>query len=316
MSEATPGLDVDPIKHLQQMKKALMDNDNIFGANSVIPSVREQIGNLQQLRQSYRGANRKKLLQVQTQFGDLCGWLYQDSGDYRAAAYWSGRALEWAHMCEDRDAVAFILARRSQLAGDMGDGEEALDAAGAALRLAPREAVRIRAVAMTYAAHGHALRCDATNCQRTYDVAQSLTEQLKPDPASPWALFFDHSYIEVRRARSLTLFGEFELAVASFHKAISRLPCGYRRDRGVYLAQQAVAHLGNNDVEQAYAIGLQALIIGVETGSSRIIDELKRLDSALRKSPAIPGSADFRDTMNEAFSRWNRTDGEAEREGN
>lgn len=90
MSEATPSLGIDPIEHLQQMKKVLMDNDNIFGANSVILSVREQIGNLQQLRQGYQGASRKKILQVQAQFGDLCGWLYQDSGDYRAAAYWSG----------------------------------------------------------------------------------------------------------------------------------------------------------------------------------------------------------------------------------
>lgn len=202
MSEATPGLGIDPIEHLQQMKKVLMDNDNIFGANSVILSAREQIGNLQQLRQSYRGASRKKLLQVQTQFGDLCGWLYQDSGDYRAAAYWSGRALEWAHMCEDQDAVAFILARRSQLAGDVEDGAEALDAAEAALRLAPQDASRIRAVAMTYAAHGHALRRDATSSERSYAMAQGLAGRLKPDTASPWAQLFDHSYIEVQRARS------------------------------------------------------------------------------------------------------------------
>lgn len=190
-----------------------MDNDNIFGANSVILSAREQIGNLQQLRQSYRGASRKKILQVQAQFGDLCGWLYQDSGDYRAAAYWSGRALEWAHMCEDQGAVAFILARRSQLAGDVEDGAEALDAAEATLKLAPQDASRIRAVAMTYAVHGHALRRDTTNCERSYAMTQGLAGRLKPDPASPWALFFDHSYIEVQRARSLMLFGEYGSAV-------------------------------------------------------------------------------------------------------
>lgn len=230
-SEATPGLDIDPIEHLQQMKKVLMDNDNFFGANSVILSVREQVGNLQQLRQSYRGASRKKLLQVQTRFGDLCG-----------------------------------------------------DAAEAALRLAPQDAGRIRAVAMTYAAHGHALRRDATNCERSYAAAQDLTGRLKPDPISPWALFFNHSYIEVRRARSLTLFGEYWSAVESFNKAITRLPRGYRRGRGVYLARQAVAHLGNNDVEQACEVGLRALILGVETGSLRIIEELERLNSALRKS--------------------------------
>jgi tetratricopeptide (TPR) repeat protein len=302
-SEATPGLDIDPVEHLQQMKKVLMDNDNIFGANSVILSVREQIGNLQRLRQGYRGVDRNKLLQLQIQFADLCGWLYQDSGDYRAAAYWSGRALEWAHMCGDQDAVAFILARRSQLAGDMEDGAEALDAAEAALNLAPQGAIRIGAVAMTYAAHGHALRRDVTNCERSYAMAQSLAGQLKPDPTSPWALFLDNSYIEVQRARSLTLFGEYETAVESFQRAISCLPRGYRRDRGVYLARQAVAHLGDNDLEQACAVGLRALEIGVETRSSRIIHELKYFDAALKKFSTTSVAADFHDAMNWAFLR-------------
>lgn len=300
--QATPGLDTDPVEHLQQMKNALMDNDNVFGPNSVILSVQEQIGNLQQLRQSYRGANREKLLQVQAQFADLCGWLYQDSGNYRAAVYWSGRALEWAHMCGDHDAIAFILARRSQLAGDMEDPAEALDAAEAALNMASQGTVRIAAVAMTYAAHGHARRRDKKSCDRSYAMAQDLAGRLEADPASPWALFLDHSYIEVRRARSLTSFGEYSEAVESFQKTISCLPLSYRRNRGVYLAWEAIAHIGNSDVEQASTVGLQALTIGDETGSSRIIGELKYLDTALMKVSTTAGK-NFHDAMHGTFSR-------------
>jgi len=304
VSEATPGLDIDPIEHFQQMKKVLMDNDNAFGANSVILSVHEQIGTLQQLRQSCRGATQRKLLHIQTQFADLCGWLYQDSGDYRAAAYWAGRALEWSHMCGDHDAIAFILARGSQLAGDMEDPMEAVDAAEAAIKNAPQKVGRIVAVAMTYAAHGHALWRDRTNCERSYAMAQSLVGRLEADQDSPWALFLDHSYIEVQRARSLTFLGEYGAAVESFQKAISCLPCGYRRDRGVYLAREAVAHLGNGDVEQASRVGLQALAIGAETGSTRIIVELKHLDATLRKFSTTSSAADFRDAMNETRAQW------------
>jgi hypothetical protein len=183
VSEATPALDIDPVEHFQQMKKALVDNDNTFGANSVILSAQEQISTIQPLRQSCRGADRKKLLQVQTQFADLCGWLYQDSGDYRAAAYWSGRALEWSHMCDDRDAIAHILARKSHLTLDMRDPAEALDAAEAALNMAPRVSGRVVAIAMTFAAHGHALRRDRTNCERSYAMAQDLLGRLEMDPA-------------------------------------------------------------------------------------------------------------------------------------
>lgn len=205
-------------------------------------------------------------------------------------------------MCGDRDAIAFILARRSQLAGDMEDPAEALDAAEAALNMASQKGVRIVAVAMTYAAHGHALRRDKTNCERSYARAQDLAVRLEADPASPWALFLDHSYIEVQRARSLTLFGEYGAAIESFQKAISCLPCGYRRDRGVYLAREAVAHIGNSDVEQASTVGLQALTIGAETGSSRIIGELKYLDTALRKF-STTAATDFHDVMHGTFPR-------------
>lgn len=303
---ATPAgldrFDVDPVEHFQRMKNLLMDHDNIFGANSVILSTQEQIDNLQQLRQSCRGADREKLLHIQTQFADLCGWLYQDSGDYHAATYWSGRALEWAHMRDDQDAIAFILARRSQLAGDMGDPTEAIDAAEAALNTAPHDASRVVAVAMTYAAHAHALGGNKVSCERSYAMAHEVAARLEADHASPWALFFNHSYVEVQRGRSLIVLGEYDSAVESFRKAVSGLPHGYRRDCGVYLAREAAAHMGQGDVEQASAVGLQALAIGAETRSARIIGELKRLDAALRKFSSSANVANFHEAMRATFS--------------
>ncbi|MGH3822022.1 MAG: hypothetical protein ACRDRA_04170 [Pseudonocardiaceae bacterium] len=301
--EGASVIDVDPVEHFQQIKKTLMDNDNLFGAGSVVQSVQEQISTIQRLRQSYRGAVQQTLLQVQTQFADLCGWAYQDSGDYRASTYWSGRALEWSHMCGDREATSFILARRSQLAADMGDPTDAVDAAEAALKMMSGESSRVLAAALTYAAHGHALRRDRANCERYYTMAQNLLERLETDPACPWALFMDRSYIEVQRARSLTFLGDYGAAVKSFQAAISALPRGYRRDRGVYLAREAIAHVGNGDAEQACAVGFQALVIGVETGSRRIIGELESLDAALKKFPSTSNVTGFREAMNEAFSR-------------
>ncbi|MGQ0775404.1 MAG: hypothetical protein ACT4NY_13430 [Pseudonocardiales bacterium] len=301
-SEEASVIDVDLVEHFQQIKKTLMDNDNLFGAGSVVQSTQEQISTIQRLRQSYRGAGQQKLLQVQTQFADLCGWAYQDLGDYRASVYWSGRALEWSHMCGDREATSFILARRSQLAADMGDPTEAVDAAEAALKMMSGESGRVMAVALTYAAHGHALRRDSVNCEHSYAMAQDLLERFETDPACPWALFLDRSYIEVQRARSLTFLGECGAAVKSFQEAISTLPRGYPRDRGVYLAREAVAHVGNGDAEQACAVGFQALIIGAETGSGRIIGELESLDAALKKFPSTSSVTDFREAMNEAFT--------------
>ena len=249
-----------------------MDNDNLFGAGSVVQSTQEQIGTIQRLRQGYRGTGQQKLLQVQTQFADLCGWAYQDSGDYWASAYWSGRALGWSHMCGDREATSFILARRSQLAADMGDPAEAVDVADAALKMMSGESGRVMAVALTYAAHGHALRRDSVSCERSYVMTQDLLERLETDPSCPLALFLDCSHIEVQRARSLTFLGKYGAAVKSFQEAIPALHRGYRRDRGVYLAREAVAHVGDGDAEQACAVGFQALVIGAETDPSVLLE--------------------------------------------
>lgn len=301
-SEVSSVFDVDPLEHFQQVKKTLMDSDNLFGPGSVIQATQEQISAIQRLRQSYRGAGRKKLLQIQTQFAEFCGWVYQDSCDYRASLYWSGRALEWSHMCGDREATAFILARRSHLAADMGDPTEAVEAAEAALRMMPGESSRVTVFSLTCAAQGHALRRDSVNCERTYAAARDLLERQETDPSRPWALLLvDHSYIDVHRARSLALLADYAGAVKSFRQAISALPHGYRRDRGVYLAREAVAHVGNGDAEQACAVGFQALTIGAETGSGRIVRELESLDTALNQFPSTSRVADFHEAMNETF---------------
>ncbi len=293
VSEAIPGLDIHPAEHFQQMRKVLIDNDNTFGARTVVLLAQEQINILQRLRQDYRGTDRQKLPHVQTKFAELCGWLYQDSGNYRAAAYWSGRALEWAHMCGDHDAIAYILARKSQLAADMEDPVEAVEAAEAALNMTPRASGSVVILATDFAAQGHALRRDSANCERLYATAQDLVGRPEVDPAGPGPPFAEHSYTEVQRARSLTVLGEYGAAVDSFQKGISGLPRGYRRDCGVYLARKAVAHMSHGDVEQASTVGLQALTIGAETRSGRIIGELKHLDTSLGKFPPNFGCGGF-----------------------
>lgn len=302
VSAAAPGLDIHPAEHFQQMRKVLLDDDRLFGPRTVVLLVQKQIGILQRIRQDYRGVDRQRLLHVQTQFAPFCGWLHQDSGDYQAAAYWYGRALEWAHMCEDDDAVAYMLARKSYLAADMGDPVEAVEAAEAALNVNPRASGWVVTIATVLSAHGYALRRDSASCERLYTTAQDLFGRLETDPSYPWGTFLNRSWIEAQRAHSLAALGEYGASVRSFQEAISSLPRGFRREGGVYLAREAVAHLGHGDVEQASAVGLQALAIGAETSSARIMRELKQLDSSLGKFPASSGAADFHDAMNATFS--------------
>jgi tetratricopeptide (TPR) repeat protein len=254
----------------------------------VIPIAARQVTLMQQLWPSLAGTDLRKLILVQVQFADLLGWLHQDIGEYTAARYWLDRALEWAHITTDSDSVAFILAPKAQLAGDMHNPADAIVVAEAAVRHASPGS-RISAAAATYAAHGYALAGDRAACDRLCDQARTALDGDGGQPG-PWALFMDQPYIDVHQARSHAALGDYRTAATRFRTAINQLQPAYYRDRGVYLAREAAAHARAGEAEHAAALGMQALSIGTETRSGRIFTELAHLEQVLapaRSSPAV-----------------------------
>lgn len=294
--------DVNPIEHLEATRHVLIDTDNLFGPYQSIPIVERQIAAMRSLRPELRGADRRRLVQLQTQYAELCGWFHQDAGNFRAAQHWMREALETSHMAGDPELTTFILARRSQLAGDMQDPIEAVDVAEAAEDTSDPNS-RLAAVAATYGAHGHALRGDAHACHRAYEHAHQLRQSMDPNPDSPWGIWLDAAYIEVHRAQSLSALGEHREAADGFRKAITELPADFHRDRGVYLAREAVALAGAGEAEEAATKGMQALRIGVETGSGRITRELAQLDEDLGKWHSVVTVSEFQDAMKDAVLR-------------
>lgn len=292
--------DLNPVAHFMEMRRVLIDSDNLFGPLRVIPTVREQINVLQGLRRVKRGTDYQQLTQVQAQYAEFAGWLLQDAGDFRAARYWTDRALEWSHVAGDPDLTVFILARKAQLAGDMRDPAETIQLAEAAMAMA-RPGTKLAAVAATYVAHGYALDRDQAGTERHYDLAHDLLSRVD-NTESAWGEWLDDPYIEVHRARSHTLLGNHQVAAEGFQDAIAALPTGYRRDRGVYLAREAIAHAGARDADLAAELGTQALAIGTDTNSGRILTELADLDSMLTPWSSVPAVREFKDAMHETVA--------------
>lgn len=295
------------IERFESMRVLLRDCDNAFGPQRVIQLASEQIRLMQHLRNNARGSDSEKLLRIHIEFADLLAWLHQDSGNYHDAQYWLGRALDWSHMLGDSGTIAFILARKSQLAGQALERTEALQVAEAAIAQAkPRS--RSAVIAATYAAHGHALRVDKTACMHGYDLARQLLDKMDDEPEIWYGQFLDAAYIDVSCAQSLSVLGEYKPALETFAAAINTLPSGYYRDRGVYLARKAFAHAGaansnENDADQhanqAANAGLEALTIGSMTGSARIISELADLNGKLSRWRKLPSVIEFQDSMRE-----------------
>lgn len=296
-----PDADLTPIEHLQRMRRVLIDEDNLLGPRPVIPTAHEHVRVIMQLRAGRTGADNRALLHLQAEFGEFAGWLHQDSGDFRQAQFWLDRALEWSHAVGDPDMATYVMARKSQLAGDMRDPQGAVDLADAATSMA-RPGSRLHATAQTYRAHGLALAREPSGALRALDEARDLAAN-QPDGQSVWATWLDEAYVDVQRGRCLALLGSHEQAAAVFQQAIRDLPPGFRRDRGVYLAREAQAHAGADDPDQAAATGMQALGIAAETGSGRIINELAALDDRLARWNRVPAVTDFREALTSVIPR-------------
>lgn len=299
--------DGSPFERFEKMRTVLMECDNLFGPPQVMRLARQQLVTLESLRRNVRGTDYRRFLDVEIQFADLLAWLYQDSGDHSGAQYWLSRALDWAHIAGDAGTVAFILARKSQLAGQFNDGAEAVEVGEAATRyVAP--ASRPAVIATTYAAHGYALRGDKDASKREYDRAHELLSGAEGGGAEWYGKFLNLAYVEVQRAHSLTVSGEYGQAASAFQTALATLPESYYRDRGVYLARKALAHAGaananeGDPEEQASAAGqsgLKALAIGMETRSARIHSELHQVDKKIARWDKLPSVGEFRNAMSE-----------------
>lgn len=284
----------DPFERFYKMRRVLRDADNLFGPERVMPLVREQMTFIRQLSNATKGKDRQRLLEVQAQFADLYAWLHQDTGDAGQAQYWLDRALDWSQMAGNAEATAFMLARKSQVAGELNDAADAIGVAEMAIQRAQSPHWRAITVAATYAAHGYALQGDSSSSEREYVRAHEMLREVQPEPDTSYGLFLNAAYIDVQRAHSLTVLGENASAAKAFGRAIDSLPDGYHRDRGIYLVRKALAHTGAEEPEEAATTGMQALSIGAETNSARIISGLARLNRALSKWNSLPRVGEFR----------------------
>lgn len=277
---ASPGgvVDVKPASFFAAALQTLAESDNLFGPRDVIPRVESQIAAIGHAWANARGADRAELIHIRSNFAEFCAWLYQDLGDHAAARHWADRALDWSYLSDDRELTVYVLTRKSQLACDMGDHHTATGMGHVAAAAAPH--VKLAAIASTYAAHGYALGGDGANADRNYDAAREFVD--RSDGACQWGVWLDNSYIEVHQAQSLNELGQHERAAHAFDHALSVLPGGYYRDRGVYLARAARAYAGAGDVDHAATLGIKSLTIASDTQSGRTASELLRLSNELR----------------------------------
>ncbi|MGQ0776724.1 MAG: hypothetical protein ACT4NY_20255 [Pseudonocardiales bacterium] len=95
--------------------------------------------------------------------------------------------------------------------------------------------------------------------------------------------------------------GDYHGAAQIVQDAIADFPGRYRRTYGVCLARTPLAQACDHEVEHAATLGLEALPIGVQTGSARTLTTLAQLNNQLAPWNTVPAVADFCTAMQDTI---------------
>lgn len=108
------------LSSLQTILETNVEADARIGPAYLIPGIEGQLPVIEQICQMTRSADHEQALRLGSQFTEFCGWLYQDSGDYQCAMYWTDQSLEYAIELDDRRVISYVLMRKSNIATDSG----------------------------------------------------------------------------------------------------------------------------------------------------------------------------------------------------
>lgn len=277
--------------------------DKMLGSRRLISTVLAQIDVLDSLRRGARPASAGPVLRVLSQYGEMAGWLLQDSGDLPAAASWSRQAAEWAHCAGDTSMAAYMLVRQANIAILAGDYAGVVQLADAAPRSPGHVDPKLTALACQQEARGLALLGENRACFTLLDQAASILGR-HPDVTHQDAPVYLHHYdlrtLEEQSASCYLHTGKAATAIAILETSLSRTASVLTRDRGHTTAKLAVAvtRSAQPDPGRAARLGLDALTIARATGSARITRELHALDTALTaRWPAHPGTRDLHEAL-------------------
>ncbi|MET8877579.1 hypothetical protein [Nocardia sp. NPDC004604] len=287
---------IDHVGHFDKLRMSLIESDNVYGSAQTLSHVLSGLNLLGQLKRGGVG-EPQGILRMQAMFAETAAWQYQDQRDFVNSQHWAAKALQWSHQLADDYYIGLSLVRMSQLACDQGDAKEAEELANAARRCAPEDSL-FSAAALTFRAHAMALAGDPRGSARAYDDARNIVARADSDPK--WGMFLDDSYVDAYQAHTYAETGEYRRATTQFAEAIARMQPDYPREKGVYLARTAVAHMAAGDIERAASAGRQALTIGIGTRSARILYMVRRLSGMIDPASTQTGVAEFHD----AFATW------------
>ncbi|BDM71683.1 transcriptional regulator [Streptomyces nigrescens] len=253
----------------------------------LLPVLIAQTHTLRELSAQADAATRRQLLALGSRYAEYVGWLVQETGDERAALWWTQRAVDLAAAGGDQALAGYALVRRALVTLYRDDAEQTIALARRAQSgtLPPR----IRGLAAQREAQGHALAGDLHACLCALERARTLLARPHdgsdepvigtmhlPDPVSMvtgWCL------VDLGRSREASEELDRQLALVGQDAVRTRVRYGVRR---------ALAYASAGEIDHACALTTPLLDGVAAVRSATVTTDLQRLARVLARHSDQP----------------------------
>jgi Helix-turn-helix domain len=266
----------------------------------VLPSVITMTHALRDMARTAAGATQGEPLLLAGRCAEYAGWMAQEAGDDRAAAWWTDRATEFADAAGDTDLAAYTFVRRAEIALYHDDAQRTIALARQA-QLRPGTGARVRGLAAQREAQGHAIAGDYDRCRRLLDLAAGLlgaagAPATSPGPALgllgpasglaaglPLGSSTVSNQDEVVTAWCLHELGRPQDAAEILDREVPRIPETGRRAWARFGVRRALAHAEAGDIDEACALTGELLdpVDAVDSATIRL--DLRRVSRTLAR---------------------------------
>jgi transcriptional regulator with XRE-family HTH domain len=292
--------DVEAVRVMQASLKAI---DDRHGGGVALPMAVEYLrGEVAALLQGrYRDPVGRALFGATAELTLGVGWMAYDAGKHGLAQRYMAQALRMSHAANDRAFGGRILAAMSHQALHLGDVRHGLDFACAA-RAGTQGAVTPTTAAMlaVMEACAYAARGDAAPCLRALSDAERAFARSSPGQDPPW-VDFDEGGLAGHLARSFRDLDRPREAERFAVRSIQLCRPTHLRTRVQRYAILASAHAQQGNLEEACAVGRQALTAVGKLRSRRTLDDVARLVQLLGANSS-PATRDFIEQAREVLS--------------
>ena len=249
------------------------DLDNRFGGSharlAAVQYLSDQVAPL--LNGTFSQSVGQALFAAVAEFTLSVAWMGYDSGQHGLARRYFTQALSLTHHAGARQLGASVLSAMSHQANYLGEHDDALCLARAARHGSASVATAtVTAQFAAMEARAAARAGDDAGCLRALTAAEAAFERSDPGEDPAWAAYFTASEMADEAAHCLRDLGDWQMAREQAELCLMLAGDEYARSRAFSRIVLAQVLLGQGEVEQAAAAGLDVLPAVADLASVRV----------------------------------------------